>query len=327
MPRGDEQYSVGRSGDLVRLADAANRTVVSLITSVGNVAFEMKVHGQHLLHWPYATIEEFKARPALSGIPLLAPWANRLDEQAFYANGIRHALDPRITGTPPIHGFLSYTDQWRLVEATANDASAWVTSVLEFESQPAWMAQFPFPHNIQMTHRLQEGVLEVRTTITNCGDEPMPVAIGFHPYLRLTDCSRNEWTISVPARTRWLLSPLRLPTGETEPVEQLWQTGTTALKDRDLDDVFGDLDRDSRGCATVALKGRRQQIEVILGPNWKSLVIYSPPTGADFVCVEPMAGITNGMNLAQRGIYKEQQYISPGGRWEASFWIRPSGFN
>jgi aldose 1-epimerase len=32
------------------------------------------------------------------------------------------------------------------------------------------------------------------------------------------------------------------------------------------------------------------------------------------------------MNLAQKGLYKDLQYIAPGQSWEESFWIKPSGF-
>ena len=39
-----------------------------------------------------------------------------------------------------------------------------------------------------------------------------------------------------------------------------------------------------------------------------------------------MAGITNALNLAHKGGYKELQYIQPGGTWQESFWIKPSGF-
>jgi aldose 1-epimerase len=39
-----------------------------------------------------------------------------------------------------------------------------------------------------------------------------------------------------------------------------------------------------------------------------------------------MAGITDSMNLAQKGLYKDQQYIPPGQSWQESFWIKPSGF-
>src|SRR5262249_6462963 len=161
------------------------------------------------LYWPYASVDEFKARPGMSGIPFLGPWADRLDEQAFFANGRRYAFDMQlgnVRGETPIHGFVT-TDQWRVVEANADSDGAWVTSRLELYRQPMWMKQWPFAHTIEMTHRLQQGVLAVMTTIVNMSAEPMPVAIGFHPYFQLTDSARDEWTLSVGARTHWLLTP------------------------------------------------------------------------------------------------------------------------
>jgi aldose 1-epimerase len=114
---------------------------------------------------------------------------------------------------------------------------------------------------------------------------------------------------------------------------------------------------------TATLKGRAQQIEVTQGPNYKAMIVYSPnPLGTgrgsqipppnpnppavapataqpaspppppnplatpNFVCIEPMTGITNALNLAHRGVYKELQSIPPGGTWQESFWIKPSGF-
>jgi aldose 1-epimerase len=43
----------------------------------------MTVKGHNVIHWPYASLDEFRAKPRLAGIPLLAPFANRLDEPAF----------------------------------------------------------------------------------------------------------------------------------------------------------------------------------------------------------------------------------------------------
>jgi hypothetical protein len=39
-----------------------------------------------------------------------------------------------------------------------------------------------------------------------------------------------------------------------------------------------------------------------------------------------MAAITNAMNLAHRGLYKDLQSIAPGGTWRESFWVHPRGF-
>src|SRR4051812_24747654 len=87
------RYTVSRDGDVVRLHDASTQTVVSVLPAVGNFTFEMAVKGHNVLHWPYTSVAEFKARPGFSGIPFLGPWANRLDEQAFYANGTKYAFD------------------------------------------------------------------------------------------------------------------------------------------------------------------------------------------------------------------------------------------
>src|SRR5499427_5037992 len=106
-----------------------------------------------------------------------------------------------------------------------------------------------------MTHRLKDGVLEVTTTIQNMAAEPMPVAIGFHPYFRLSDSTRDEWTVSVGARTHWRLSSTKIPTGETEPIERLFANPRgVALKDYDLDDVFSDLVRDASGRASMSVR-------------------------------------------------------------------------
>jgi aldose 1-epimerase len=311
------RYAVEQGAETVQLIDANRQTSVSILTARGNIAFEMKVKGHNILKWPNG------------GNPFLAPWANRLDEQAFYANGKRFAFDMglgNVRGTIPIHGLLQSATQWKVVEAKADDGSAWLTSRLEFFRDPMLMQQWPFAHTIDVTHVLRDGALEVRAAILNMSSEPMPVSIGFHPYFQLTDSPRNDWTISVAARTRWLLTPEKVPSGEIEPIEKLFSDPKRVpLKGYNLDDVFADLVRDANGRATMTVSGRSQRIEVVFGPNYRAAVIYSP-ADRDFVCFEPMVAVTNALNLAQKGIYKELQSIAPGGTWQESYWIRPSGF-
>ncbi|HEX3644668.1 MAG TPA: aldose 1-epimerase [Vicinamibacterales bacterium] len=308
------QYSMRRTPELVQLEDAAHGIVVAIAPSAGNLTREMTVKGDNIL--------------GPLGIPFLAPWANRLDEQAFYANGKRYALNMElgnVRGAHPIHGFLSAA-AWEVVEAKADSGSAWVTSRLEFFRQPDWMAQFPFAHTIDMTHRLRDGVLDITVQLHNISAAPMPVAIGFHPYFRLTDAPRDAWTIALGARTEWVLADDKIPTGETHPIERRFpDPRAAALRDHDLDHVFGDLIRDASGRAAMSVAGRSQKIDVTFGPNYRAVVVYAP-AGRDFICFEPMAGITDALNLAHSGKYSDLQYIPAGGTWKESFWIRPSGF-
>jgi aldose 1-epimerase len=338
-----ERYSARHNGDVVQLHDTASDTRVSIIPSAGNIAVEMRVKGHHVLRFPYDSPEEYKSRGGGSiGIPFLAPWADRLDEQAFYANGRRYAFDislGNIRGANPIHGFLGSTNLWRVSEVRADATSAWVTSRLEFFRNPLWMKQFPFAHTIEMTHRLQDGVLEVATRIENLSIDPMPVAIGFHPYFQLTDSRRNEWTVSVGARTHWPVAENKMPKGETQPIEKFFpDPRAVALKDFDLDDVFTDLVRSDQGRAAMTVKGKAQRLDVLLGERYRAVVIYAPrpqqtpeaggraAPNRNFICLEPVAGIINALNLAHRGLYTELQSVPPSGVWQESFWVRPSGF-
>ncbi|MGE0815001.1 MAG: aldose 1-epimerase [Vicinamibacterales bacterium] len=336
------RYGAAQRGDVVELRDGRTGTSVTVVPSVGNIATAFMVHGQNVLRFQQASLAEFKARPGQTGIPFMAPWINRLDEQAFYANGHRHAFDMslgNVRGEVPIHGFVTTTDRWQVVSVDATPRGASVTSRLEFFRQPAWMRQWPYAHTISMTYRLVDGVLDVETSIENLSTEPMPVSVGFHPYFQLTDAPRDEWRLTLGARTRWLLDARKVPTGATEPAATLLPPGS-ALADYNLDDVFGDLVRDADGRSTTSVRGRTQQLDVVLGPNFKSVVIWapnptgkgrggqgdSPPAERNFICIEPMAAITNALNMAPRGQYADLQSIPPGGTWRERFSVRPSGF-
>ena len=398
-PAWAQPYTAKQTEGIVRLEDAKSQTSVSIIPTAADTVVEMLVKGQNILHFPYASLDDFRARPGWrGGIPLLGPWANRLDEQAFYANGKRYAFDMQlgnVSGNVPLHGFISATDKWQVVEVKADRTGAWLTARLDFYKEPAWMKQFPFAHTIEMTHRLSEGALEVRVTLKNMSSEPMPVSIGFHSWYRLTDSPREEWTVTMPAKSRLLLTDQKVPAGPTEPMSEFFVNGQGALKDYDLDDLFSDITRDANGRATVTLKGRTQRLDIVTGPKYPALVLFSPnpartgrgsagsgaargrggapgapaggPAGAptapaggaanapaapgqaaaaaapagparaggpgrggatnsNFIAIEPMAAISNGMNLAQKGTYKELQSIAPGGTWTESFWVKPSGF-
>ncbi len=355
------RYRATQTRDLVELRDARSELVVNVLTTASN-AYQMTVKGQDVIRRTWASIDDIRGRMGLNGLPLLWPYANRLDEQGFYANGQKYTFDAGLgntgRGAIPIHGFMTGATMWKLVEVKADGRSAWVTTKCDFYRNPRYMKQFPFAHTLTMTYRVQDGALEVHTRIDSMSDEPIPVTIGFHPYFQLTDSSREEWRLSVAAKTHWLLDANTLPTGETQPITSILpDPKNVAVKDVTLDDIFTDLERDERGRATMSLKGRTQQVDVIVGPKYKTMLVLSrvgggrggrggagagappaagavPAAGANpnappargSVAFEPMAGISNAMNLAQKGLYKDLQTIPPGGSWEESFWVRPSGY-
>jgi aldose 1-epimerase len=309
---------------VVHLFDSSHRAEVAVAIGLGNIAYEFKVNGKNALYFPFQSLAEFKAKPTLCGVPFLAPWANRLDQPAFFANGKKYTLNPdlgnlRLDGNHlPIHGLLSFSTLWEVVETKADATSAYVTSRLEFWKHPELMAQFPFAHSIEMTYRLANGELEVTTVLHNLSNEPMPVSIGFHPYFQLHDAPRDSWKVHLAAKDHVLLSKQLIPTGETKPMEY---PDPMPLAGAQLDDVFSGLPAN----AEFWVQGKQEKIAVHYGQKYTVAVVYAPP-GRDFICFEPMAALTNGMNLAQSGAYKGLQTIPAGTEWRESFRITPTGF-
>jgi aldose 1-epimerase len=309
--------------EIIRLSDPAHAIDVSICPSIGNIAYDMRVRGKPILMSP-PKLSDWKQKPSQAGIPLLAPWANRLDGDAYWANGKRYLLNTdaveigRDQNGLPIHGLLLYASAWHIERLHADEHAAEVSSVLEFWRHPEWMAQFPFAHTIRITHRLYGGVLEVRTTVENHSTDPMPLVIGFHPWYQIPETPRDRWQIHLPVRERFTLSPKLIPTGESKPVDF---PDPTPLAGRQFDDVFGGVDYTGE----FVLEAEGRKISVRFGPKFPIAIVYAPPT-PDVVCFEPMTGLTDGFNLAHAGIFKNLQSIAPGATWTESFWIHPTGF-
>jgi aldose 1-epimerase len=318
------QKTVVDSIEVLRLTDTDHATEVSICPSIGNIAYDLRVKDQPILMAPPSPLTAWRDKPSQAGVPFLGPWANRLDGDAFWANGTRYHLNPDVIALRrdgnglPIHGLLLFTDAWQVARVTADANAAEVASRLEFWRHPQWMAQFPFAHTIEMTHRLSGGVLEVRTSIQNHSIDPMPLVIGFHPWYQMPGTPRDDWKVHAPVRDHYILSAKFTPTGETEPANL---PDPVSLAGRQLDDVFGGIQPNSE----FALESNGRKISVRYGPKFPIAVIYAPQT-RNVVCFEPMTAPTNGFNLAHDGLYKNLSSVGPGETWSESFWIRTSGF-
>ena len=64
-PKPKMRYAAEQAGDSIVLTDRTTDTTVSVLPSLGNMAYEMKVHGQNVLRNPHATVDEFRKSPKL----------------------------------------------------------------------------------------------------------------------------------------------------------------------------------------------------------------------------------------------------------------------
>jgi aldose 1-epimerase len=266
---------------------------------VGMVGCSLRHEGEELLG-QRGGLAKYRETGSSFGIPLLHPWANRLDGDVE---------SPRVRRDPnglPIHGLLTASPYWELVSAGENRLSA----ALDFAAHDDLMGGFPYPHELRIDAGLADGRLTITTSLRATGDEPVPIAFGWHPYLTLPGVPRAEWEVELPVRRRAELDGRGLPSGRTEAVAP--EPGP--LGDEEYDDLFPVLAQP----AVFALEGGGRRIELAFEAGYPVAQVYAPPD-QDFICFEPMTAPTNAL-VSGDGL----RHAGPGETFTASFLIRPS---
>jgi len=189
------------------------------------------------------------------GIPLLAPWANRLEGDHVAIGGrpvdlSGSALVHRDDHGLPMHGLLGGSPLWKVVSQTNWSLGA----ELDFGADPALLELFPFPHRLALRAEVGAHTLTVRTTVTAGSDTPVPVSFGFHPWLALPGVPRSMWRVELPAMEHLEVDARGIPTGAS----QFQESDCFVLGHRTYDDGYAGL----RHGARFALSGCGHRIVV-----------------------------------------------------------------
>ena len=259
----------------------------TFVPGAGMVGASLTLGGEELLFQRGGLIDYVK-RGKTFGLPLLHPWANRLDGLRYEAAGRTVTIDPHEAPVRldenglPNHGVLGASPLWKVTD-TGEGAAASVTAELDFGPAPL-LAAFPFPHHLEVEARLEDRTLTVDTRLR--ADEPVPISFGWHPYLTLPGVPRAEWEVALGVATRAVLDDRGIPTGQTEPAT--FTRGV--LGDRDFDDFYPELADPQE--FSVAGGGRR--IVVRFEEGYSHAQIYGPAE-QDLICFEPMTAPVNAL--------------------------------
>lgn len=237
----------------------------------------------------------------LRGLPLLAPWANRLAGRRYTFDGVAVDLDGLdLTTDPaglPIHGTMADRPGWELVEAGRSRFQA----TFAYDA-PDLLAAFPFPHALTVDVAVVGSTLSLATTLTPTGDRAVPVSFGYHPYFRLPGVPREDLVLRLPER-HLLCRDGGLPTGsaEAEAAE------AAPLGDRTFDHLYV-LGDDRR----LGLEGGGRRVDVVFDEGYPWAQVYAPP-GQGFVCLEPMTAPVNAL------VTGDGHHVAPGDSFTARF--------
>jgi aldose 1-epimerase len=111
------------------LHDAARKMEVGIVPDIGNFAYEFKANGKDVLIAPESFQAYLEKRWFGWGIPFLAPYANRIDQEYYYFQGKRYLLNDtlgNILRVPPnnyaLHGLLVFDPRWEVVKSGGSAA-------------------------------------------------------------------------------------------------------------------------------------------------------------------------------------------------------------
>jgi aldose 1-epimerase len=325
----------------VRLADEGSPLEATFVPSAGMLCCSLKHRGEELLA-QRSGLEAYARLGKTMGIPLLYPWANRLAGFEYTAAGRTVAVprDPaRIAldgGGLPIHGVIGGRQSWQVAPPRAgagageSPAAGERSPSLPKERSPSapqargpsaltatltWSARrpelfevFPFRHDARYEAALADGALRATVTVQACGDDHVPVAFGFHPYLSPPGAERERYEIELPPMRRLALDARQIPTGPDR--------AAPARRGELGGDVFDD-GFDSLGQpATFAVQAGGRRIEMVFEQGYPCAQVYAPE-GGQFICYEPMTAPANALRSGA-GL----NVLAPGERCSATWELR-----
>ena len=245
----------------------------ALVSPLGAELKNLRLHGDEWLwqgdpaSWP---------RQA----PVLFPYCGRCRDRVIRVKGT-------VFPNQPIHGFAP-DSVFQVAEQTPDTLS------LVLEDTPATRTLYPFTFRLMVNFSVRDRAFQQEIVVTNTGTETLPVSAGFHPGFR--------WPI--PGQTDRQRHILRFEHHETAPValpDSDGLMGGTTMPNpiRDsvlrLDDtlfhagsaVFQNLKSRSLWYGVPGHPGLRLDFTTPHLVLWR----WPGPGSADFLCIEPWAGL------------------------------------
>ncbi len=291
-----------------------------ILPGIGNTVFQIYSHGRPVLFSPVPR-EDLLKTEQLVGIPLMFPWANRLEGDYFYNNEKKHIIHDtekllrRDKNGLPIHGLILKDKNWKPEIVRNSETGSYYDSNFSFGKE--FQSVFPFETDLRQEMELIDDKLIISLTVKNLSSESIPLSFGYHPYFLVTDEDRKSVSLFTNAVSYYETDEKLLPSGIKKKASSLLPKDGR-IENKILDHVFTDFPKAAVKHSVLNFQKRKIRLELIEG--FDHLVLFTP-AGKDFICMEPMLGPTNVFNLAHKKKYKGMKTLEPNKTFKASFSI------
>lgn len=234
-------------------------------------------------------------RWAKGGIYPLMPYSNRIANASVLVDGGAVQLAPHPDGVPhTLHGN-AHRLPWKLEQSDATSA------VMTLDA--AASAEWPWHYTARMRVELTQHALAVYIELRNADTRVMPAGMGLHPYFR----HEAEARVGYQATTVWPANSEFLPNAPRPAHADEIFMPARLLPSGGLTHYVGGWD----GTALIDLP-RGAHLRMDADAAFGHMVVHRPDNLA-YLCLEPVSHVTDGFNLAARGVANTgAQWLAPG---------------
>ncbi|MDZ4199397.1 MAG: aldose epimerase [Kiritimatiellia bacterium] len=251
---------------------------------------------------------DLKTEKTRGGLPFLFPACGRLERdgepEVYLYEGRRYRL--------PIHGF-SLRVPWQVIDDSRDNELT-----LRLVDSEATRVGYPFSFELDLTYRVETGLLVCHHRLRNTGSGPMPYNLGFHPYFLTPEPGngKEKIRVSIPARRRLVYNErLTDLTGEAPPLITPVSIADPAANESLHEVVPG------KPCRMTSPDGFAMELDMGSSDDpalYRYVQMYTMPD-KPFFCIEPWTGHPNALNTAGG-----PQWLPPGRGASGFFQIRAS---
>ncbi len=255
----------GKKVSALLLENKQGTLKAEITPSLGGMSAQLTLEGKKLLHLNRQQLQT--APMAAGGMPILFPFAGRTEGDSYLLQGKRYEM--------PMHGLVK-NDVFAVSCVGKEEAVLWL------EGSPSWREQYyPFDFRLEVTYRLCGNCLAVSIAVTNRSEEPLPHALGLHPFFRATDKKRTAFCQDMCIHHDY---------------EKCKDEPGFAIQDLSLywDDVFA-YPRERGFIFTNLADGYQVRCEP--DPQFEALVVCS--WVEESICAEPWCALPNSINTGR----------------------------
>ena len=252
-------------GELYTLADTRTDNRVVIAPRRGALVTSWQVAGRELLYMDDSTLHD-TTKNVRGGIPVLFPSPGKLLSDTFAYKG-------RVGTDLKQHGFARLMP-WQVRESSTE------TLVLGLASDATTLTRFPWSFQAQLGFTVHGHALQLSFSLENTDSEPLPFALGYHPYFLIRESEKAS--VRIASKATQAFDNVR---------KQVVPFAGFDLTQPELDLHL--LDHNSQECSLAWSDGSVLQLRA--DPELAVWVVWTL-AGRDFVCLEPWSARGNALN-------------------------------